>query len=365
MVRFVNTTAPGLPAIQAFLARVVDRVIGRRGDRTWWTPYAVQAAGQLRRQFPFSMLWSTSPPVNTHLTARRLKRRYGTPWIADFRDPLAENPFASAHLLRQAYTDRMQDGIFAEADWLVANTEAVAELWRQKYPRYRDKICVIYNGFDPAETFGPAPIPNRPYRTILHAGDIYGHRHPGVLMDSLLRLAKAGRVKPDRVRLQLIGPDEALLVSHSPSFAELTRLGCLDYQPGLVSREEALAHTATADFLLLLDLTGGELNLQLPAKLFDYVRAGRPVLAFTAEASPAQQILGHSGLLYKCIYPGDSNAAVDDKVFGFLQLPSEARTPSEWFHRRFNALAQTAALVSILKQIDDVRYNNPRSRTLT
>ena len=70
----------------------------------------------------------------------------------------------------------------------------------------------------------------------------------------------------------------------------------MECNEALVPRAEAIRETAQADYLLLLDLTGLKQNIQVPAKIFDYLRIGRPILAFTTKASPSEWILELSGV---------------------------------------------------------------------
>src|SRR5207244_6933321 len=51
-----------------------------------WVIDAFRAIKGLMRKAPFAAIYSTSPPLGTHLLALLIKRRYGVPWVADFRD---------------------------------------------------------------------------------------------------------------------------------------------------------------------------------------------------------------------------------------------------------------------------------------
>jgi hypothetical protein len=44
-------------------------------------------------------------------------------------------------------------------------------------------------------------------------------------------------------------------------------------------------------------------GVQVPGKLFEYVRMGRSILAFLVKGSPVERILERSGTAYTCIYP--------------------------------------------------------------
>src|SRR5262249_26956780 len=158
---------------------------------------------------------------------------------------------------------------------------------------------LIWNGFDPAEDFHRLPVAERDQRVFAHVGDIYGPRHPATIFSSIERLLAAGRIDPARIRIDLIGPvDPNSPMWTMPAFQSLSARGMVSCTNQAIPRQEAMQVIAEADYLLLLDLNPAGGNLQVPAKIFDYVRAGRPILATTREKSGVDRILLQSGVPY-------------------------------------------------------------------
>ena len=108
---------------------------------------------------------------------------------------------------------------------------------------------------------------------------------------------------------------------------------------------------AEAEYLLLLD--GNALNKghAVPAKLFEYIRSGRTILAITARNSPVDRILAQSGIPNACVYHDDQPERVDAEVLRLFHLTSEPASPSEWFLSQFDGRRQTEALASILNSV--------------
>ena len=127
--------------------------------------------------------------------------------------------------------------------------------------------------------------------------------------------------------------------------------GCLEYNGKAIPRPEAIKELATSDYLLLLDLNEKNTDLQVPAKLFDYVRIGRPILAFTAEGSPVARILARCGVRQICVAPGWAEERVDDLVAAFFSLPTESIAPSPWFQEEFNVIQHTRTLAARLDSL--------------
>jgi glycosyltransferase involved in cell wall biosynthesis len=278
-----------------------------------------------------------------------LKARYGIRWIADFRDPLVGNPFRKRRGRVSGVLDRvLQSWVFRHADALIASTDATLELWHKQAPKYRKKMHLIWNGFDPEDALEAVPLPKRNYKLLVHSGTIYGPRHPGALLSSLHRLIRKGLLSSDKFVFQLVGAMEEGWSRDPKQTEELVRLGCLKYDERRVSTEEARQAIVSADALVLLDNHTEGPAVQLPAKIFDYVRLGRPILAITTPSSPVDRLLARSGILHTALYSEDGADDVDRKVLHFMSLPSQPVVASEWFWKEFSAIRQTGELASLV-----------------
>ena len=313
-----------------------------------WVPHAVEAGSDIIRNSSITSILSTSPPLATHFAAWELKRRFGLRWIADFRDPLSDNPFRQRRF-GKPYDAVIERTIFHSADVIIANTDTVGDLWRNRYPRWAEKIRVIWNGYDAEDGIAPTRLPIRSFQTLTHVGTLYGGRRPTLLLASLLRLINSGRLNPRSFRLRLIGPIDTTVISlNAAPFSTLANLGCLEYNAKSIPVEEARTVIAESDGLLLLDLNERGAALQVPAKLFDYIRIGRPILSYTAVNSPVERILLQSGVPYQCLHPEDPPERLDAGVLDFLKLPSDPVAPNEWFWRQFDPQAQVLMLRDLL-----------------
>jgi hypothetical protein len=330
-----------LVAAKSWMMRALQSAIRVYSWRLPWVPHALAASRTFMENRP--VVISTFPPLATHLCALYLKWRYGIRWIADFRDPVLLRP--SLRFLQEP----LEKMVFRFSDVVIANTDPAAASWRACYPKWSSKVQVIWNGFDPEETLEPANVPCREQKVLAHVGDIYGPRHPGLVLDSLERLVASGRLDAAKVRIELIGPidSDSATFKHA-SFHRLKEMGCVQVYDQLIPRADALRKAAHSDGLLLLDITNLERGVQVPAKLFDYVRMGRPILAVTGSGSPTEMILLRSGVQCVCIHPQDQEAEVDNKLLSFLKLQGETSRVNEWFRRTFDGLRQVEFLASIV-----------------
>jgi hypothetical protein len=128
---------------------------------------------------------------------------------------------------------------------------------------------------------------------------------------------------------------------------KLGEMGCLMIG-GRVSRDEANRVIADADYLLLLDLNETGESVQVPAKLFDYACAERPVLTFTSRGSPVSRILPASGIDHACLYRDSTHDEIDDGVLSFFRRGPRLSRPGEQFRAQFDGARQTADLAAYL-----------------
>lgn len=336
------------PWLAAGLLRTMERALPYRQELDW-LPHAVARAEQLLARGSYSAILSTSPPNATHLVALLLKKRHGIRWIADFRDPIYGNPF---HESRYAIAfDRwIERWIATNADVLVANTDTALQALTARYPKAAARTHVIWNSYDPDNPVVPAPLPARPYKVLGHFGSLYGGRHPLALIHSLKRLFAARAMDPSQVRLQLTGwidmNDSWVKECDLPALAQQ---GWLEFTTATIPRPAAQKQMAESDCLLLLDLNSRETVTQVPAKLFEYVQVGRPILAFTTKGSPTDRILAQCGIAHVCIYAEMTPAETDAAIARFFQLPVAVSQPTEWYQEQFDPLRQTRRLAALLR----------------
>lgn len=238
----------------------------------------------------------------------RLKRRYGLPWVADFRDPWVAADWQGANSAGAPrwWSRWREQRVMAGADMIVANAPSARDALREAFPGHAGKIVAITNGYDPESFDGLTRRPAPEGRwTLVHPGQLYLGRDPRPLFGALADLIAdwpAGRPRP---RLRLLGGGHAL----SYDLEEEARRSGLD---GVVSVEEHVSYRDSlqamvdADVLVLLDSPGRRTGV--PAKLYEYLGAGRPILALGEADGDTAWVLRTSGVPHRIVPPGDAPA---------------------------------------------------------
>ena len=124
-----------------------------------WIPDALKAGREAVREC--DCIYSTYPTGSAHYVALKLSRRFGLPWIADFRDPWAQGTIvAYMAAWKRAIVRRVEHATVRQCRFLVSTTDAITQRFRQSYPEQdADKFHTIRNGYDawdfPAEEEAP------------------------------------------------------------------------------------------------------------------------------------------------------------------------------------------------------------------
>jgi hypothetical protein len=97
-------------------------------------------------------------------------------------------------------------------------------------------------------------------------------------------------------------------------------LGAVVQLPGHIPYDETLRAMVSADALLLVDQAGRRKGV--PAKLYEYLGAGRPILALVEPDSDSSWVLAESGVPHHTASPSDPQAIRQ----ALVKLVAELRT---------------------------------------
>lgn len=285
-----------------------------RPDRwvSWWLG-GVFSGLKLIRRFRPDVLWSTYPIATAHLIGQTLAQRSGLPWVADFRDPMAHDGYPEDVATWQSYL-RVEQKVFSVATAATFTTGGALAFYQQRYPATGAKFHQIENGFD-EDAFAAAErnlqIVNAG-RTgqivLLHSGVVYPQwRNPRMLFRAIRQLADAGHPLVQRLCVRFRAAAHGEFIAQLASEENVSNF--MELLPD-VDYIEALSEMMTVDGLLLLQ--SAECNAQIPAKFYEYLRAGKPILALTdLQGDTAKLLRGHFGhLLADLASAGDIKRAL-------------------------------------------------------
>jgi len=315
---------------------------------SWWPGAVLAGLAQIRAHRP-DAIWSTYPIATAHLIGLTLHKLTGLPWIADQRDPMTDIAYPPDPLKRRIHA-WIERKAARHASALVCTTPSAADDMGQRFPRAAN-IQLIENGYDEAD-FQQAKAALAPRATghvfrLLHSGVIYpSERDPAALFAALTQLARTGEICADNFRLILraTGHDDHLRV--------LLRRGGIEHLVELgpsLPYHAALAEMMSADGLLLLQ--AANCNGQIPAKLYEYLRAKRPLLALTDPSGDTASALFRAGIGTMARLDSVSDITVALRHFLHLCRAGKAPLAPDEEIARHSRLARTRELASLLDRI--------------
>jgi glycosyltransferase involved in cell wall biosynthesis len=317
-----------------------------------WIYSGVRAGRRLIRDWAPHAIFSTYPIASAHEIAVRLSQATQLPWVADFRDPMGQDGYPADERTRAAYW-ALERRVLQHAAALTVTTEGTAALYRGRYPKFPPgRIQVIANGFD-EQAFPPLDPPDgsraRPRRPLvfLHSGNLYPYeRNPEYFFRAIAELRTEGRIDPDAVRFDLRGAGHA--ERYGPQLASLGIDDMVRLLPGLPYRE-ALREMRESDVLMLFQASN--CNRQIPAKLYEYLYVGRPIIAFTDPAGDTARLLAELGI--DTLAPLDEVAAIKALVLASIHGASlgGGYVPSKATVMRYSRAGTTEQLAGLLDQV--------------
>lgn len=259
-----------------------------------WLPFLVGQGMRVARARRVDAIWATGPPFSVLVGAMILKRVCRVPYVADFRDEWTTTGLFRAEKPRPVQmVERWLEGfVVRSADRVVVTTEPMAEFFRRRYPRADDsRFVAIYNGYDAADMealAGVSPITDR--FVISHVGTVTPNRDLTPFLEALAGLAEEDASFRRRVLFQVVGD---VLVDGIATYR--ARLGDVLDEAGAVSHREAIRRMGESHVLLAVENATEEGARHLPAKVFEYLAAGRPILVLGSPRGATARIIDEHG----------------------------------------------------------------------
>ncbi len=300
------------------------------------------------------VIFATGGPWTSFLIGHTLAKLFHRPLVLDYRDPWNCNPyysFSSNILTRKSRAAEAQ--VCQTASHVVANTEELRERLMDEYGSLRGRCTWIPNGFDretltSEEGRGESDcFPMSSGYELCHFGTVYGKRTPRVLLQAVWELFEDRQLKPEIIRLRFVGGWDTADQECESYAVNLEKHGFLRREPP-VSHSVCLREMQRSSVLLVLQ---PDSPLQVPAKIYEYIATGRPLLLIGGEGATANLVARH-GLGVSSPNQVARVKALLKKLAGGTQrlLPPDVASVN-----RFEYYSLTGELAAIFDTVDRAR----------
>jgi hypothetical protein len=264
---------------------------------SWWLSAVPAGLGIVRQHTP-AVIWSTFPIATASLIGLTLHRLTGLPWVADFRDPMLQTNFPESKMQRKAYAWIERQTIH-QCQKAIFTTESAMDSYKRRFPELlHEKFAVIENGYeeesfnDVASSLQSAFQKTKNHCTLLHSGTLYADdRDPSAFFQAVSSLKTNGKL--DKLALRII----LRATGDDVYFKKLINKYGIDdivkIEPP-VTYYEALHEMLNVDGLIIFQ--GASVNTQIPAKIYEYLRARKPIFGLLDPAGETARLFKAAGL---------------------------------------------------------------------
>ena len=331
--------------IRRVFSQLLDRVLIFPDPQKFWRAPALRACEQIIKERCPDVILATGGPWTSLLIGKTLSDRHGIPFVADFRDPWATNPYltySSPRLQRRA--ELMEAEVCARAAAVIANTEELAESFRAKYPHRADRVVAITNGFDASllrQTSASEPVTSR--LEVTHFGTVYVKRSPLPLFQALTKIASEQPDLSRQLGVNFTGEWEIQDPLCNQLARKLEQRGILNRE-ARIDRAECLSRMASAQVLLVLQ---EGTPMQIPAKLYEYIAMRRPLVILGGIGATANLVQEHH-LGFCC---ANESGEIESLLRRMLDDPSLLKMPNQSAVMSFKYQTLTNRLAAVFENV--------------
>ena len=260
-----------------------------------WIPGALIQGLKIIKKYNPDLICSTTPIPSANIIASVLAKHADIPWVADYQDPFSYHNYPTSQLKTMAQK-AIDKATLKNCSAAIFATENVRDLYKHKFSTVQEnKLYIVENGFDETNwrrLEGYKPSTQSPFNknkfSLFYSGVLYPNgRNPMPLFEALSTLKAKNIVTRDSFELVFQGTGDG--EKFTSILSELDIVDLVKFT-SKVPYLDSLYYMKAADALTLIQ--DEVFNMQVPGKLYEYFRTGRPVLAIAPNESATAKVAG-------------------------------------------------------------------------
>jgi hypothetical protein len=277
-----------LPKILVKMLRPIERRLNYPDKYVRWNKAAFNYISRhIIPKEKIDVIYTSVGPYSTILLSHTLKQNYNIPIFIDFRDPFSFNQYAlldkKSNYIRKAR--RIEKKVFRDVDYV----NNVSEIWKQKYetfyPEINSKSSLIHNGYDEDDFIGLEIKKRNTIFTICYNGTFSRVVPIEPLISAIIEIHQRHNI-PICLSIATPTKKEKLLSRYNYLFQN----NLIDYK-GFLPHRESLKNVYQSDISALILNDSKVTEGMLPAKTFEYLRVGNPILLLHRKESFLAKII--------------------------------------------------------------------------
>jgi len=259
----------------------------------WYFP-ALKSGTSLLEKEKLDAIVSIGPPHTTHLIGKKLVAKFNLPHIPVFIDPWTDIAYYkdfTRNLITKRIDNHLEKSVLQNSKAIIFVTRTMCKDYEKKYPSIKNKTNVLYWGYSEEDfSLPPNPIPKEGgVEVILHSGNIFDYQNPKLFWSTLKNEIDKGR----KLKIKFIG---TVAPEIKQSIEDIGLNQYTEYK-GFLPYREMLQEMLNSNYLLVC----ASEPRHVPGKLFEYLRAGKPIIAFGNDNNEVKDILikANAGMMFR------------------------------------------------------------------
>lgn len=289
----------------------------------------------------YDLIIATGEPFILFKYAQKLSDTYGIPWVADYRDPWSHNLMQYGdtvmRLLGRYFFRPIEKKIVSKATCITTASPSYSKKIEEIFLNKR--IQTILNGYYEPLFSKQREKAKKDIFTIIYAGRIYPHQELEVFLEGF---RKFSALKED-AKVVFLGVE-----SDSVALKRLRRYALDDkvVTTAWLPHNKVIESIEGASVLLLLSRKNAD---WLNAKVFDYLRAGNPILLTTDDEGILSSIIEECKAGRAAKNSNEVSSLLEEYYLDWIsgELTNTKPINIEQYSRQ----AQTAKLASLVEQL--------------
>jgi hypothetical protein len=254
--------------------------------RALWIKPSVKLLLKYLKEHPVDAIFTDGPPHTNTIIGTKVSLATGIPHLADFQDPWTQVDYYKLFKIT-AWADRIHKKLEQETFKHAKKITIASPSWKEDIESIGAKnVDVLYYGYDEDDFVNIKAKPDD-FFTLCHSGLLGFDRNPQNLFGVISELNIEMPTFKDHFRLKLIGQVDFEVTNLIEKYNLTNQVILL----GTVKRNISLQEICNA-WALLLPLNKAEnAKGRMPGKLYEYLRAYRPIISLGPNDSDVAAVI--------------------------------------------------------------------------
>jgi len=252
-------------------------------SRIFWVNSSVDFLSKYILENNIESIITTGPPHSLHLIGLKLKSILNISWYADFRDPWTKINYHKELKLSLRSKKKhleLESKVLNSCDRIIVTSN---KLLKEYNKIAKTPISLITNGFD----YQKLQLELDEEFSITHIGRLLPERNPKILWNALKELCIINKNFKNNLKINFIGNVSENLINEMKTKDLENSVVYHNY----IKYNDTIPYLIKSQILLLIESDDNESSYAIPAKIFEYINSGRPIIAIGPKDSEIKQII--------------------------------------------------------------------------